>query len=76
MFELVFAAMILFGAGAYLGVEKGKKEVPTIEVQRRPDAWTAGEHQEMIKVCAIACGEDRFGGYNMLYGRCSCEPKK
>jgi len=37
-----------------------------------PEEWGQEGHIEMVRRCAISCGEERFQSYSSLTGSCKC----
>ena len=71
MIELMFAAIIAFGAGAYLTQVKHTKSV--VEVTVEPELWPADKHGDLLKVCARGCGENNMRSYDAIAGKCECK---
>lgn len=71
MTELLLTIILSFGVGTALGVKSGQ-QLQEKTVVKQPDNWDPKSHKDMIKVCSLACGEDRFLEYNMIHGKCKC----
>ena len=68
MLELAIAALLAFGVGSYIGA----KQVP-VQNNRPPEVWQPLDHKELLRACAIACGEAQLAGYSAIYGKCQCK---
>lgn len=71
--EAVFGAILMLGVGSYFGAEHQKQQEPVKIEHPRPENWAAEEHEKLVRVCALSCGEDRFKGYNVIFGKCECK---
>jgi hypothetical protein len=66
--ELLLAAILLVGAGTYMGLESAK-----IQDKRPADVWPAESHERFLRMCSISCGEDNLKSYSVSYGKCECK---
>ena len=76
--EIILAALVAFGLGAYAGKDVGTKEERAKRItleKKQPEVWPPVDHKEMLKVCAFACGRENVKSYDVMYGRCECKDK-
>ena len=69
--EMLFAGILAFAAGSYIGQKKGKQQAST--EKRQPDVWQPSEHKTLLKQCGMMCGENNLKSYSVTWGKCECK---